>query len=140
MPGPYTWGKSSLAAIQTAHPLLIELCARVIRRRDLPHDLRCLVGHRDQAGQEAAFKAGASKLRWPKSKHNSVPSLAVDLAPLAGGGVSWDWAHYHAVAPVIKDEWAKMRAEGIVPPGVGLVWGGDWKSFRDGPHWELSGV
>jgi peptidoglycan L-alanyl-D-glutamate endopeptidase CwlK len=51
--------------------------------------------------------------------------------------VTWDWAAYRAIAPLIKSEWAEMQAEGRYP-GVGLVWGGDWVRFPDGPHWELS--
>lgn len=136
---PYAWGSSSLAQIGTAHPLLQTLCHRLIKRADLPRDLRVLFGHRNKADQDKAFASGASKLRWPKSKHNSVPALAVDIVPLEGGVVSWDWAHYHALAPIVKDEWAKMAAEGLTGGAV-LAWGGDWRSFKDGPHWELSGV
>lgn len=44
-------------------------------------DITVLCGHRGQADQEAAFAAGASKVHWPNSKHNSLPSRAVDLAP-----------------------------------------------------------
>lgn len=139
MPGPYAWGQSSLAHLSTAHPLLQTLGNRVIKRADLPRDLRVLFGHRNKADQDKAFASGASKLRWPNSKHNSVPALAVDIVPLEGGQVSWDWAHYHQIAPIIKDEWAKMKAEGLTGAAV-LTWGGDWRSFKDGPHWELSGV
>jgi len=138
MSGPFVWGAASLAQIATAHPLLQTLCRRVIVRPDLPYDLRCLFGHRTQADQDAAVARGASRLRWPRSKHNASPSLAVDLVPLVDGVVSWDWKHYDAVAPVIKNEWAKMRAEKLTG-AAGLTWGGDWRSFRDGPHWELSG-
>ena len=136
---PYAWAQSSLAQIATAHQLLQTLCHRLIKRADLPRDLRVLFGHRSKADQDKAFASGASKLRWPKSKHNSTPSLAVDIVPLEGGAVSWDWAHYNALAPIVKDEWAKMAAEGLTGGAV-LTWGGDWKSFKDGPHWELSGV
>lgn len=139
MPGPYAWGQSSLAHLSTAHPLLQTLGRRVIKRADLPRDLRVLFGHRSKADQDKAFASGASKLRWPNSKHNSVPAVAVDIVPLEGGQVSWDWAHYHQIAPIIKDEWAKMQAEGLTGAAV-LTWGGDWRSFKDGPHWELSGV
>jgi peptidoglycan L-alanyl-D-glutamate endopeptidase CwlK len=40
-----------------------------------------LCGHRGQEAQDTAFKQGASKLKWPNSKHNKTPSLAVDIAP-----------------------------------------------------------
>lgn len=136
----YAWGKTSMSRLDTCHPLLIELFERVIRRPDLPSDLTVLCGHRGEAAQRAAVASGASKLRWPKSKHNSVPSLAVDVAPYVGGAVSWDWAHYHPIVPHVRAEWAAMQAEGLVPAGVTLTWGGDWSGFRDGPHWQLDGV
>ena len=139
MSSGYAWGQSSLANLGTAHPLLQTLGHRVIKRADLPRDLRVLFGHRNKADQDKAFASGASKLRWPNSKHNSTPALAVDIVPLEGGQVSWDWAHYHQIAPIIKDEWAKMQAEGLTGAAV-LTWGGDWRSFKDGPHWELSGA
>jgi peptidoglycan L-alanyl-D-glutamate endopeptidase CwlK len=136
---PYAWGPTSIARLQTCHELLRELFARVIKRPDLPHDLTVLCGVRGKAEQDAAVKSGASKLAWPKSKHNKTPSEAVDVAPIVKGSVSWDWAAYNATAPIIKAEWAKMEREGLTH-GVTLSWGGDWASFKDGPHWEVRGV
>lgn len=140
MPGPYAWGRTSAARLATCHPLLVTLFNRVIGRPDLRHDLSVVCGHRGKAEQDAAVKAGASKLAWPKSAHNKSPSLAVDVAPLVGGSVSWHWPDYHAVAPAIKAEWAAMQAEGLIPAGVRLTWGGDWARFPDGPHWQLDGL
>ena len=140
MPGPYAWGARSRGRLDTCHPLLIQLFDRVIKRADLKLDLTVVCGHRGQAEQDAAVKAGASKLAWPKSKHNKSPSQAVDVAPFVGRSASWEWAHYHAVAPAIKAEWAAMQADGLIPPGVRLTWGGDWARFQDGPHWQLDGI
>lgn len=134
------FGATSLGRLSTCHPLLIALFGRVIARPDLPHDLSVLCGHRGQTEQDAAFASGASRLRWPRSKHNATPSHAVDVAPYVGGAVSWEWRHYHAVAPIVKAEWAAMVAEGLVPAGVTLEWGGDWTSLRDGPHWQIVGA
>ena len=134
------FGATSLGRLATCHPLLQTLFGRVIRRADLPHDLSVLCGHRGEAEQEAAYRAGRSRVRWPNSKHNRTPSHAVDVAPFLGGAVSWDWRYYHAIAPVIKTEWALMQAEGLVPAGVALEWGGDWTSLKDGPHWQLTGA
>jgi peptidoglycan L-alanyl-D-glutamate endopeptidase CwlK len=57
---------------------------------------------------------------------------AVDLAVLQKDGVSvtWDFPEYEKLAAQVKTA-AKAA-------GVGIVWGGDWKSFRDGPHFELT--
>ena len=47
--------------------------------------------------QNSLFNAGRSKLNWPHSKHNSFPSLAVDVAPLVGSSINWGdlYLFYH---------------------------------------------
>lgn len=138
MNGPrYQWGARSLGRLATCHPALRALFERVILRPDLPSDLTVLCGFRGKPEQDAAFAAGTSRLRWPQSKHNAQPSRAVDVAPLVGGAVTWDWPAYHAFAPLVKAEWAAMQREGLFP-GFRLVWGGDWVRFPDGPHWEIA--
>jgi alpha-glucuronidase len=47
----------------------------------LVHDVTVVCGHRGKVEQQRCFEKGTSKLEWPHSKHNSWPSLAVDLAP-----------------------------------------------------------
>jgi len=133
----YTWGARSLSRLSECDGLLQELFHRVIKREDLPCDMTVICGYRDQNEQDAAFKAGKSKLKWPKSKHNRCPSLAVDVAPMLGAYASWDWDLYNKIAPLIKDEWGKMVGEGLTGD-FELSWGGDWSKFKDGPHWELS--
>jgi peptidoglycan L-alanyl-D-glutamate endopeptidase CwlK len=62
--------------------------------------------------------------------------MAVDVAPYVNGGVSWSWPHYHPMAEHIKATWSRLKAEGKVA-GT-LEWGGDWRSFKDGPHWQIN--
>lgn len=132
----YAWGKRSADRLGTVQPVLAELFHRVIKRADLPFDLTVTAGHRGRAEQDAAVASGASRLRWPNSKHNKTPSEAVDVVPLVNGAASWDWAHYRALAPIVKAEWAAMEAEGMTL-GWRLEWGGDWQRFPDGPHWQV---
>jgi len=55
---------------------------------------------------------------------------AVDLAPLVGGAIPWDeWARFKELADVVKACAAEL--------GVPVEWGGDWKTFKDGPHFQL---
>ena len=134
----YAWGQSSRTNLSQCAPELQVLWNRVIARADLPFDLKVTCGYRGEADQNKAYADGKSKLKFPKSKHNSSPSLATDVSPMANGAISWDWKLYDQLAPIVKDEWAKMeteaKAQGRTLPK--LVWGGDWK-FRDGPHWQL---
>lgn len=91
-------------------------------------------GHRDEIKQNFYFEKGTSKVQWPNSKHNSNPSLAVDCVP-------WPekWSSVEAfdeLKEIVWEEWAMMKDEGLTD-NFNLVWGGDWKSFCDRPHWEL---
>jgi peptidoglycan L-alanyl-D-glutamate endopeptidase CwlK len=61
------------------------------------------------------------------SRH--ITGHAVDLAPMIAGEVRWDWPLYHKLAKIVK----AAAADEKVP----LQWGGDWRAFKDGPHWEL---
>lgn len=62
-----------------------------------------------------------------KSRH--LTGHAVDLAALVGGEVRWDWPLYAILAQAMKEA---ARAEYIA-----IEWGGDWRTFRDGPHFQL---
>lgn len=75
--------------------------------------------------QRAAVARGASQTM--KSKH--LTGHAVDLAVLLNGRVSWDFNEYIKLAKVVKAVAARH--------GVPIVWGGDWTTLKDGPHFEL---
>jgi peptidoglycan L-alanyl-D-glutamate endopeptidase CwlK len=54
---------------------------------------------------------------------------AVDVVALDGGEASWEFSDYEKIAKAMK-----AAADEL---GVSITWGGDWKSFRDGPHFQL---
>lgn len=97
----------------------------------LPFNVFVLEGLRTKERQRRLFSSGASKTM--KSRH--LTGHAVDLAPYAdfdGNGVfevSWHWPHYNVLAAVVK-----LAARQIEIP---VEWGGDWITFKDGPHWQL---
>ncbi len=109
--------------------------------KDTPVMVVC--GHRTQADQDAAVRAGKSKTPWPRSKHNANPSRAVDLAPLKNGAIDWnDKPAFRNIANRMLFH-AKAR-------GIDIRWGGDWdrdgktrsegdsdERFVDLPHYEL---
>lgn len=84
-------------------------------------------GLRTMEEQAQAVARGASQTM--KSKH--LTGEAVDLAvKLKNGRVSWDFEEYVALSKIVKD--VALRH------GVKIVWGGDWHSLKDGPHFELA--
>jgi hypothetical protein len=86
-----------------------------------------ICGHRGQEEQDRAWREGRSKLRFPRSKHNQAPSLAMDCVPYP-----LDWNDTKAF-----QEMARVMKQAAKTVGVDLVWGGDWKGFVDMPHFEV---
>lgn len=120
---PYAFGSRSLQRLEGIHPDLRRVMDRAIATTDL--DFTVLEGLRSLERQKKLVASGASKTL--KSRH--LTGHAVDIAPLIEGAVSWDWPLYHKLALVVK---AAAAHE-----GVKIEWGGDWRSFKDGPHWQL---
>lgn len=90
-------------------------------------DFTVICGYRGEKEQNEAFDRGNSKLRFPKSNHNVTPSLAVDVAPYP---IDWtDEKGFQDFAKVVKAHAQKL--------GIEVSWGGDWKSFKDLPHYEV---
>jgi peptidoglycan L-alanyl-D-glutamate endopeptidase CwlK len=75
--------------------------------------------------QEELYKKGLSKTM--KSKH--LIGRAVDVVAYVDGKVSWEEQYYHTIATAMKSAATELN--------VNIKWGGDFKSFFDGPHFEL---
>lgn len=117
------WDARSAASLQGVHKDLVRVMERA---RDTAPPFLIIEGLRTQARQKQLVASGASQTL--NSRH--LTGHAVDIVPLdAQGRISWDWPLYHKIAPFVK-----QAAKDL---GVPITWGGDWKSFKDGPHWEL---
>lgn len=122
-------GERSLARLDGAHPDLQRVIKRAAAISDI--DFTILEVLRTVERQKHLVATGASKTM--NSRHlpgKNGKSHAVDVAPLdASGKVSWSWPLYYKLAPIIK--------QAAKDEGVPIEWGGDWRSFKDGPHWQL---
>lgn len=134
------YSKVSLDRLETCHPKLQEIFKEVLEVFD--HTVIC--GYRDKDTQNSLYLEGKSKLKFPESKHNTYPSLAIDVAPYdkLNNTIQWqdrEWFHYFAGYVL-----AVARSKGVI-----LRWGGDWQSkktpnkyyyrkpFDDLPHFEI---
>lgn len=80
--------------------------------------------HRGEQEQNDAFARGASRIKWPDSRHNKTPAEAMDLFQLRDDGVaSWEISFFKACADILRP--------------MGIKCGFDWKKFRDAPHFEI---
>jgi len=116
---------------------------RVIEAVDKVWPLNVSCGHRDKKVQDHAYMTGKSKLVWPMSNHNQLPSRAVDIQPtevLPSGKATIDWNDTQRFCYLAGYVLATAHML-----GVKMRWGGDWdmdterkdNKFNDLPHFEL---
>ena len=116
-------GRRSVERLQGVHPDLVRVVERAI---DLtPVDFTVLEGLRSPERQQTLVASGASQTL--NSRH--ITGHAVDLGAWVDNQVDWSWPLYAKIANAMKAAAKEL--------GVAIVWGGDWRTFKDGPHFEL---
>lgn len=125
----YKLSQTSLSKLEGVHPDLVKVIKKAITMT--PIDFRVIEGKRTLARQKELVARGASKTM--NSRHlvaSNGFAHAVDIVPLEpDGDPSWAWPDYYPLAKAVKAAAAELE--------VPIEWGGDWKSFKDGPHWQL---
>lgn len=125
----YKLGKKSLSNLKGVHPDLVKVVKRAIELTEC--DFTVIEGLRTKQRQAQLLKE--KKTTTMNSRH--LTGHAVDLAAWVipegsdKGTVSWDWKYYEQIADAMK----KAALELKIP----IEWGGDWKTFKDGPHFQL---
>ena len=119
----FSFGTRSKERLSGVHPDLVKVMEEAIK--ESPLDFSITEGLRTKERQKELFSAGKSQTM--NSRH--LTGKAVDIAVIKEGTVTWDFKEYQLVADHIK----KVAKE----LGIDIVWGGDWQSFKDGPHFEL---
>ena len=136
------FGTTSSTRLATCHHDLQVIFNTVVQT----FDCSIFCGYRNEADQNKAFEEGNSELQYPDSKHNSIPSMAVDAGPYFVEIKNTDWNDKKAFAYFAG--YVKRVAEELLEQGLithALRWGGDWDSdgqtldhgFSDLPHFEL---
>ena len=91
-----------------------------------PFDFIVTEGLRTKARQVQLKKQG--KTRTLRSRH--LTGHSIDIAVLTRAKkVTWEFAYYQQVADKFKEIAAAH--------GIPIEWGGDWKSFKDGVHFQI---
>ncbi len=116
-------GERSRRNLRGVHPDLVAVVEVAIGLSEV--DFTVIEGRRTLARQRQLRKTGAT--RTLRSRH--LTGHAVDLAPWVGGTIRWDWPLFLPIARAMKQAAREQN--------IALRWGGDWKRFRDGPHFQL---
>ena len=124
--------------LATCDKRLIEVVSQAAQK----FDIIVICGHRTKEEQNKAVAEGKSKTPYPTSKHNSTPSMAVDIIPaeMKGEKALIDWNDTQRICYLAGYIMALAESH-----GVKLRWGGDWDSdtnlkeekWRDLVHFEL---
>lgn len=122
MPDAKSMDTRSEHALIGVHPDLVHVMR--LASKQLPFIVT--EGVRTVERQAALLKAHATQTMH--SRH--LTGHACDVAALVEGQVRWDWPLYQHIADAVK------RA--ALDEGIAIEWGGDWRTFKDGPHFQLS--
>jgi len=126
-----SFSNKSASKLDTCDERLQRVFNEVVKK----FDCSVLEGHRTKSRQNEMLRTGKSKLAYPHSKHNTLPSSAVDVAPYP---IDWnDRERFTYFAGYVKGVAESMN--------IKLRWGGDWDSdwkvkdnnFDDLPHFEI---
>lgn len=119
----FKFGQRSEERLKGVHPDLVKVVRRALEISKV--DLAVLEGIRSFERQAQMVKSGASQTL--NSRH--LTGHAIDVAPVVGNQVRWDWPLYYPLAEAMKAAAAELN--------IPIEWGGDWRKFKDGPHWQL---
>ena len=133
------FSQSSLSKLNTCDINLQILFKEVVK----DYDCTVVYGHREKEKQNKLFDEGKSKVRYPFSKHNSLPSRAADVAPYVNGGISWNLKQCYHFAGYVLGVWNILKREHKVEGTLRL--GSDWdrdydindEEFIDVCHFEI---
>jgi peptidoglycan LD-endopeptidase CwlK len=119
----YSLGVRSKARLKGVHPDLVKVVEKAIQLTTV--DFTVLEGVRDAVRQKKLVESGASQIL--NSRH--LTGHAVDLGAWVDDQVEWSWPLYHKINAAMQE------ASKLV--GVPIEWGGNWHTFKDGPHFQL---
>ncbi len=120
----FTFSKRSMANLKGVHEDLTKIMVEAITTSPIDFGVSC--GLRTKDEQRELVREGKSTTM--NSRH--LTGHAVDIYAYIDGAANWEMPNYKTIADHVKSIARKND--------VALEWGGDWESFPDGPHFQLS--
>jgi peptidoglycan L-alanyl-D-glutamate endopeptidase CwlK len=134
MSAEHSFGPRSLANLETVHKDLKMLAFLALKYS--PYDFTITEGNRSVEQQKINVAKGASKTM--NSYHLDTKDgvidgkgMALDFYPFFAGQIQVQapMSYFKAIADAFKKAAAEKKKK--------ITWGGDWKTFKDGPHIQL---
>lgn len=134
MSSGFKYGERSLKNLAECHDDLQRIAHLALKYTTV--DFIVTEGVRSEERQAQLVKQGASKTMNSyhlDSKDGVIDGkgMALDFYPIVNGklDVNAPMSYFKTVADAFKKAAAEL--------GLRITWGGDWKSFKDGPHIQL---
>lgn len=124
------FSKNSMRNLKELHYILRRIALSALEAGVI--DFAIIDAYRDRQKQNKYFHDGKSKVQFPNSKHNRYPAEAMDLQPYINGKYSTDPKDYERLHDVIMTAAHFLGYKNIIE------WGGDWKTLKDSPHYQLA--
>ena len=125
------WSERSLRNLRGIHPDLRRVMDRALQ--ESPVDFVVTEGLRTIQRQRELVRIGASKTL--NSRH--LTGHAVDFYAWVDLDVDGKIEFVEMSNPRLMKQIADAIKAAAVKENVAIVWGGDWRKFKDGPHIEL---
>lgn len=116
------------AKLALAHPDLVKVVRRCAEITGMPFQ----IGETARSVEQQKKNIAKGVSQTMHSRHivsKDGLARAVDLLAAPGGKVTWAWPPYYKLAAAMK-----LAAKDV---GISIEWGGDWQTFKDGPHFQL---
>ena len=129
MPSDFKFSQRSLDNLKGVHPDLVQVMTRTLQLSSV--DFGITEGVRTRERQKILF--AEKKSQTLNSRH--IPGAdgfgkAVDVAAYVNGKLTWNYAEYVKIAGFVKTAAKELK--------IPITWGGDFVTFKDGVHFELS--
>ncbi|WP_162265107.1 peptidoglycan-binding protein [Polycladidibacter stylochi] len=117
--------KRSVSKLEDIHPDLLQVVLRACELTSQPFQIS--EGRRTLERQKNLLKRGAT--RTLNSRHLTGHAIDLYATEEDGSGALWQFSLYCDIADAMFAAADELN--------VDLEWGGNWSSFRDGPHFQL---
>ncbi|MDF7546949.1 M15 family metallopeptidase [Escherichia coli] len=123
MANNFKFSQRSENNLRGVHPDLVKVVRLALELS--PVDFGITEGLRTVERQKQLVAEGKSQTM--NSRHISGHAVDVFAYPTPAG--SWDWQYYQQISRAFKQAGKNL--------GIPVEWGGDWKTLKDGPHFQL---
>jgi len=125
----YKLSQRSLKRLKGVDKRLVSIVKEAIHNSPYDFGIAWMGGYRTAEMQNDLYSAQKSKCDGYKKKSKHQTGLAFDIVVYKDGVITWDSNTFSDVADHIMYI--------ATTKGVTLTWGGNWRNFRDLPHFEI---